>query len=207
MSGEVFNEDYFLNGKKTGVSNYEDYRWLPELTIPMAEKLKEFLRFDGYNTILDFGCARGYLVKALEISGVNAEGYDSSKWAIENCDSEVKGKVYSELPDCIYDFIICKDVLEHLDITEAADAIKKMVVRVRQDILIIVPLTKQHNGDYFRMEDDADATHKIRWTFMDWLTFLQETTGLNVLGTTHIEGLKPASKEVPGSTGFFLIRK
>ena len=35
-NGSQYDEDYFLRGKQTGKSLYEDYRWLPELTRPMV---------------------------------------------------------------------------------------------------------------------------------------------------------------------------
>lgn len=39
---------------------------------------------------LDVGCGKGFLVKALRSQGKVAYGFDVSKWAIENCDADVK---------------------------------------------------------------------------------------------------------------------
>jgi hypothetical protein len=35
-----YTEDYFMRGPESGLSNYRDYQWLPDLTIPMADHAK-----------------------------------------------------------------------------------------------------------------------------------------------------------------------
>src|SRR3954469_1999410 len=93
MIGDQFDSDYFLHGKQTGKSLYEDYRWMPELTIPMVERMIAHLGIVKGDTILDFGCARGYAVRAFQQLGYDAWGIDCSGWAIENCDKAVVGRV------------------------------------------------------------------------------------------------------------------
>ena len=46
--------------------------------------------------ILDFGCAKGFLVKAMRILDVAAQGVDVSKYAIDRVDGEeeAKARVY-----------------------------------------------------------------------------------------------------------------
>jgi len=120
MTEETFGEDYYLNGIEAGISNYVDYRWLPELTIPMAKSFIEIFGIKKENTVLDFGCSRAYFVKALREHGVFAYGVDVSKWAIENCHEDVKAFVSNDLyvyhnP---YEYIFSKDVLEHIPTRE-----------------------------------------------------------------------------------------
>ena len=71
-SGEVYDADYFLRGKQTGRSLYENYRWLPDLTIPMVAAMIRHLGIKPDDKILDFGCARGYVVKAFREMGYRA---------------------------------------------------------------------------------------------------------------------------------------
>ena len=33
-----YTEDYYLRGKELGISNYENYRWIPELTKLLSTK-------------------------------------------------------------------------------------------------------------------------------------------------------------------------
>ena len=87
---DVFDEDYFLRGRQTGKSLYVDYRWLPELTVPMVSAIVSHLGIEPDHTILDYGCARGYVVKAFRQLGYKAFGVDISEWAIRNADEETK---------------------------------------------------------------------------------------------------------------------
>ena len=36
MNGDEYNQDYFERGIELGISGYNNYRWMPEFTIPMA---------------------------------------------------------------------------------------------------------------------------------------------------------------------------
>src|SRR5512137_1682190 len=118
MSGIDYNEDYFERGLQTGKSNYQNYRWIPELTIPMAMSIIDFLELKPEHKILDFGCAKGYLVKALRLLRRQAWGMDISEYAISCVDSEVRQ--YCALsPHLVnlpkhFDFCVAKDVFEHI---------------------------------------------------------------------------------------------
>ena len=113
--GKVYDENYFLHGRESGKSLYDNYRWLPSLTTHMAQRIAEHCGIHGGARVLDFGCARGYMVKALRELGYQGFGIDVSKWALENCDTEVKQYLYSSFSGETYDWIIAKDVLEHIE--------------------------------------------------------------------------------------------
>jgi SAM-dependent methyltransferase len=205
MESEFYDAEYYLTGPTSGKSNYVDYSWKPDLTLPMADWLKRVLHIKDGDTVLDFGCARGYLVKALRMRGVNAFGYDSSEWAIQNCDEGVKGYVSNALPDERFDHIIAKDVFEHIRIGDLTPILATLVEAMRKSMLIIVPLIGE-DGDYLRHEDRSDPSHAIRWGLQDWLDFAHRWFGyqsdLIIAGSWHYPGLKPASSEVPKSCGF-----
>ena len=78
---ELYDENYFERGLQLGISGYTAYSWMPELTLKMANFLIEDLDLKE-NKVLDYGCAKGYLVKALRHYGITAFGYDASKYAI-----------------------------------------------------------------------------------------------------------------------------
>ncbi len=78
MTQEQYDADYFLRGKATGKSLYEDYRWMPGLTIPMVRSMISHLGIANADMVLDFGCARGYVVRAFRELGYLAYGYDTS---------------------------------------------------------------------------------------------------------------------------------
>ena len=85
-----YNKDYYENGLIKGISGYQNYRWIPELTIPMAYHLIQNLPISNNQRILDYGCAKGYLVKALRLLGFDAYGVDVSEYAIDNVDSDIR---------------------------------------------------------------------------------------------------------------------
>ena len=84
---EVFDKDYYENGVSKGISGYTNYHYRPEYVFPVAQKIKNHF---GPFTVLDYGAAKGYLVKALRLLDVNAYGYDISKYAVENADPQIK---------------------------------------------------------------------------------------------------------------------
>jgi hypothetical protein len=78
-------------------------------------------------TVLDAGCAMGFLVEALRARGVEAWGIDISEYAIGQVHESTKpfcsvGSVTAPLPRR-YDLITCIEVLEHLPQADAEAAV------------------------------------------------------------------------------------
>ena len=88
-----FDREYYEQGPMTGKSLYTNYRWLPELTLPLAHHIAVDCNLDKHQTICDFGCAKGYLVYALRLLGYESYGVDISKYAISKAPKEVNGHV------------------------------------------------------------------------------------------------------------------
>jgi len=81
-------------------------------------------------TVLDAGCAIGFLVGALRARGVAADGVDVSAWAISQVAEQVRPycRVSSLTEDFgqDYDLICCIEVLEHLPPQETAAAVANL---------------------------------------------------------------------------------
>lgn len=210
--GNPFDADYYLRGPEVNRSNYVNYRWLPELTIPVVKVMMAHLSPDKFGTVLDYGCARGYYVKALRSLGYQAFGFDISEWAIANCDPEVRAYVGNELGDgAMYDHIICKDVLEHVEEDKLPGLLSDMLNSLNDSALIIVPLRGSQGRSYVSPADNADATHKTCWTLDQWIRCIQnviEKCELNMIvqGGYRIPGIKQSADPYPHSTGFLTIR-
>lgn len=208
-----FDEDYFLRGEATGRSNFTDFRWLADKTIPACLRLVERLGMRKTDTVLDYGCARGYMVKAFRWIGIEAYGYDISQWAIEHCDPDVKAVVTNELPLPFVDWIIAKDVCEHIPEPELAETVRTFLQKARKGILIVVPLAATTGGLYVSQRDNADVTHVIRWTLCDWLKFLQRSVDdsgqpFTVNGAYKQPGLKEdITSTTPSACGFLTLRR
>lgn len=81
----------------------------------------------GPRTVLDAGCAMGFLVEALRDRGVEAYGLDISEYAIGQVREDIRpyctvGSLAQPLPRR-YDLIISIEVLEHMPPVEAEHAI------------------------------------------------------------------------------------
>lgn len=205
-----FDEDYYLRGRQTGKSNYESYTWLGEVTLTFAIYLQRHLGMTEGSRVLDVGCARGYLVRALRMLRMQAFGYDISEWAIANCDPEVTPWVSTDMAELPgdWDYVIAKDCLEHVSKEELQELIPRLCGATRKALLFIVPLTAYFGGRYLRPEDEADTTHKIRFCLHDWLVFLQPLArDFTVSGAYHIRGCKEASEKVPQSCGFLTLTR
>lgn len=200
-----YTREYYMDGKRLGLSNYERYEWKPDLTLPFARHLQWYLHLTVGDIVMEIGAARGFLVKALRMHGLNARGMDISDWAVENCDPAVRDYMSTQFVsgEKMYDWIIGKDLAEHLALEELKALVPLWGFSARKGIFLVVPLTDYYGGRYIREEDEADPTHKIRFTLPDWLLLLQELLPeFNVNGSFHIHGIKPASSQMPQSCGF-----
>lgn len=211
---QVFNADYFLHGKRTGISNYEDYRYLESLSVEYVQNLTRHLGLVSTDTIHDVGCSRGYIVKVLRMFGHEATGHDISEWAIENCHPDVKPFVSTRcgfVPRSV-DWIHGKDIFEHCIDKQVRELMPKVLNMARKGCLFIVPLTAYWGGKYIYPADNEDKTHRLRLTMDAWLKLLldcaKETRGdFSIHGSYHMTGLKKASVEFPFSTGFLTCRR
>jgi SAM-dependent methyltransferase len=89
-------------------------------------------------SVLDAGCAMGFLVECLRERGVEAFGVDISEYAIQRVREDIQpycwiGSLLDPLPRT-YDLIVCIEVLEHLSPQEC-DQVISHFCRAADDIL------------------------------------------------------------------------
>jgi SAM-dependent methyltransferase len=157
----------------------------------MVESLIENLDIDRTEVVLDFGCAKGYVVKAFRQLGYRAYGMDKSEYAIANADPEIAAFVTCDgYPrDCpmAVDWVIAKDVLEHIEETECLEILRELRA-VTKNLFIAVPLGDGHR--YIIPEMEKDVTHKIRQPLW-WWSGLVEEAGFKVVSSTFtMPGIK-----------------
>lgn len=209
---EPYDEDYFERGLQTGKSRYENYRWMPEMALRMAYYIIKHLNIQPGHKVLDFGCAKGYLVKALRILGVEAYGCDASCYAINHVDPEVKEYCRPIEPDTMYlpfphrfKYIITKDVLEHMNVEQAQHFLTQTKAQCDEQFHI-VPLGR--DGKYIVPEYELDITHRIRKS-KEWWDRLFNRSGWRVWNfRMELPGVKENwTSQYPDGNGFFLLRK
>lgn len=92
-------------------------------------KIAQIIKTDiNPSSVLDAGCAMGFLVEKLREYGIDAYGLDISNYAISQLHESIRpycwvGSVSEEL-NRNYDLIVCIEVLEHLPKKEALVAIE-----------------------------------------------------------------------------------
>lgn len=198
-----FDRDYYENGRESGKSCYEDYKWMPEMTIPMIQSVMDSTGISKGDIVLDYGCAKGYCVKAFRELGVEAYGADISQYAIQHADPEIyqyltllgTGK---QIPQVQWDWFFCKDVLEHLDECTLSVVLDRAGITFDR-AFIVVPLGR---GDkYFDAENDKDITHLIRQDRSWWAAQLGQRWDM-IHSTYKFPGMKERF-EHPYAHGFF----
>ena len=208
--GRAFDEDYFENGLITGKSAYTNYSWLPELTLPLCHEILWQLAIAPEETILDFGCAKGFMVKAFRLLHREAWGVDISAYAIAQAPLDVRPYVSRiDSPDDIptgsgrrFSWGIAKDVLEHIPPPD----LDKTLSRLRaccDRLFVVVPL-----GDgrtFVAPENNLDTTHVVCQD-LDWWSQRHATSGWHVdLASFSMPHIKKRYEKVTGSTGFFVL--
>lgn len=123
-SGEYYDSYYFRNC--CGQPYQRDDIWLAFFG-SIAERITQDIQ---PNSVLDAGCAMGFLVECLKQRGVEAWGIDISEYAIQNILPEIRpycwvGSVLDPFPQQ-YDLIVCIEVLEHLQPQEAERAVQNL---------------------------------------------------------------------------------
>jgi 2-polyprenyl-3-methyl-5-hydroxy-6-metoxy-1,4-benzoquinol methylase len=195
-------EDYYEHGLETGLSNYQNYRWISELTIPMAMTIIDFLNISPDKTILDYGCAKGYLVKALRLLNRKAFGYDISSYALRNADEEIKKYLTFDplLLNKYFDFIICKDVLEHIPLKE----LKLLLMKLNGKVLFsVIPLGNK--GEYFAPANNNDKSHIICKNSKWWLNLFKECGWKENYNSFKVKGVKDSYYELYPKAHLFTI--
>lgn len=127
---EFYGHPENLDGiEDSGGADYgEEYfkRWLQEFTdwhVGHAESLRNRT---GCTSVLDAGCGVGNIVRGFLRIGVDAWGLDISRYVVESCDLEIRGRILwgdmskaGTLPKRTYDLVLCYDTVEHAPDPEA----------------------------------------------------------------------------------------
>jgi len=214
MKKNKFNEDYYERGQQLGISGYTDYRWLPELTIPMCRSIVKYLEIKEKDLLLDFGCAKGFIVKGFNDLGYNCFGTDISQYAISKSPSDIRNKIimfsgYESIEKILsysgkdkFDFIISKDVFEHIEYSEI-ESIVSVLSRYCNALFVVVPLAL--NQQYVVTEYEGDVTHIIREDMHWWLSLFIRN-GFRVCEAKHqVKGIKENWSHYPKGNGFFSL--
>jgi len=202
MNGSIYDENYYQNGLNTGKSGYHNYRWLPSLTKLMVSSMINYLGIEKQDTILDYGCAFGYVVKAFRQFGIKAWGADISEYAISNADPEIAEycTLLPEMLDINFDWCLAKDVLEHVEWPQLLPVLEGIHA---DNMFAVIPLGE--NGEYYADYNNLDITH-VTCEPLKWWKQMFLSTGWDVKKTSYsVPGIKgPYSGK---AHGFFTLKR
>lgn len=205
MNSPKYDEDYYENGIKCGISGYENYHYMPTRSYSEAISIHKNIEFTD---CIDYGCAKGFLVHALNQLGHYTIGLDISEYAIQHCLPTVKDKVHL-LTDTITnmefhtDLLVAKDVLEHIaeqDITTVLSDFKNVCNKA----LLVIPLG---DNDLFRIREyEIDKTHITKKNEDFWIDKIREV-GFKLTSFDYCLGdvKKKWVDQYPHGNGFFII--
>jgi len=134
----IYGADYFEHS--CGVPYRRDEHWLGFFG-GIADRIVTDIR---PGTVLDAGCAMGFLVEALRDRGVEAFGVDISEYAIEQVREDIReycrvGSVTEPFADR-FDLIVCFEVLEHLEPRDAETAVANICAHTDDCLFSSTPL-------------------------------------------------------------------
>jgi len=205
MEAEFFDKSYYESGPQSEKSLYQNYRWMPELTIPLAHHVVQYINISKEETVMDFGCAKGYLVHALRLLNIKAYGVDISEYAVSKSPKEVaeyvkKIEPYSDsFQYC--DHLLCKDILEHIPY-DGIDTQLEILRSKCDKIFAIIPLAE--NKKYIIPAYECDKSHFIRENQKWWETKFKQAGFNQCEFTTDLGPFKANWQEV-NSKGNLLV--
>ena len=105
--------------------------------------------------MLDFGCSKGYLVKALRDRGIEAFGYDVSLWAIDQAPEQIREYLSCDIYHTV-DLIVSYDTLEHIpekDLSKLRAMFRKYGKRFYFTVGTLDTPNWQHDASHITMHD------------------------------------------------------
>ena len=112
-----YEKKYFTQGNEfEGYTGYCDF---PQ----HAKRVEKIISMAKPSSVLDVGCAYGYIVRRLLEKGIKAHGIDVSRWCERQARNIIpnhftRHDIRKRLPfeNKAFDLIYCEGVLEHIDI-------------------------------------------------------------------------------------------
>jgi SAM-dependent methyltransferase len=132
---------------------------MPDLSYAKARYFINRLGLNPQAQVLDFGCAKGFVVRALREYGMQAYGYDISRYAVENADPTVACFVGDTLPvlRATYDWVLAEKVLEHIPKKDVVRTLLVLHEISKHGVLAVIPLADR--AGFIIPKERLDKTH------------------------------------------------
>lgn len=205
FDSSFYDADYFENGIKSGKSWLVNYRWMPRRTFREAFAYIDCLGLDESCHVLDFGCAKGFMVRALRELEIPTDGCDISEYALSYAPAGCWNSLNpSSWDGKRYTHVISKDVFEHLSPKQLEEILNRLY-KIAPIMMCVVPLGD--NGVYRIKEYDMDASHIIAENEEWWTKKFAESKWKVSNSYYHVPGLKDNWVSTPNGNQVFILRK
>ena len=169
----TFGYDYWDNPRATagGRGYHYDGRYAET-----ARRICKFYHLKAGDRICEIGCAKGYLLVEFHKFGLEVEGIDISRYAVEHAHPDVAGKIHCEdirganLPPQSADLVIVKDTLPHLPESDVPAVIQLCKAVSRRYSLLDIEVAR--NNYEAEMLARWDCTHVTRRSPEWWVALL-----------------------------------
>ena len=126
-----FGEEFFDGDRQYG---YGGFQYFPRFWQPVIPTFQNHFDLTSSSSLLDVGCAKGFMLHDLEelIPGIEVYGVDISDYAIKNSMNSIKSKVKvanaTNLPfgDNSFDIVISINTIHNLDRDQCAIALQEI---------------------------------------------------------------------------------
>lgn len=170
-----FGYEYFDSPKSmTGFRGYEPDGNAAEGSRDFAAEARSIAAMPVVKSVLDVGCAKGYLVKALREAGLEGYGVDVSEYAVNSADPSVRPYLrvmgVQELgANERYDLVHVSGVLVYLTLSEIERALLRFHEIARVGVLVEEP-TREQIFEWYDARDvsSLDPLRKQEISQADW---------------------------------------
>ena len=149
-----YEKDYFVNGAYREYKDYDNHG-------PRVERLIRLT--NNPKSVLDVGCAYGFIVGRLVTKGIDAYGSDVSKWCQQQAEKIIPGRFalapahQLPFPDKRFDVLYCEGVLEHIEEYYIYLVFQEFQRVARQRVLVLTFDCARTRGHL--------CNHSIEWWF------------------------------------------
>jgi len=160
IPGSFYDADYYTAGTKSSYGPYGPGHWAVDLTVMVVEYLAP-------DSVLDVGCAYGYIVERLRRVKIDAWGFDVSAYAISQ--SVIPSSTWvgaAEDPnaygDTQVDLALATEMCEHLVPAQARAFLRNAYAHADR-MLLLIALDLGGDGD----PTEGDHSH-INFRPLEW---------------------------------------
>lgn len=168
----------FFDGERA--HGYGGFHYHPRFWEPVVPDFQEHFGLKAGDTILDIGCAKGFMLYDMErmIPGLHLHGIDISEYAIQNCKPEIAhalqvgNAVSLPFPDKSIDFTISITTVHNLDLPQLTTALQEIERVTRKGSFITVDAYR--NAEEKRRMEAWNLTAKTMMHVNEWQRYFRD---------------------------------